>query len=156
MGTRRAIHLCSGIVLAAVAVAGLALPAQASAPSAVFYGHTTQNHRGVQLTLGDSGLVDEVVIKWEADCRGDGGTWHHTSQFTPPKQRTATSFSSEQRYRESKRGYGYRFLIHEWISGHKTGPNSWAGTFHGNATVSGSAHAYCPLKPTSWTAHRVQ
>jgi hypothetical protein len=139
------------LVPAIVGAALLAGPAVAEA--ATWRGKTTQG-RSVSVRTGADGLVNRVLIRYEAGCT-DGKGFRHRILFLPPLDASATNAFQDAgavTWRFTKTGERARGRVS--IDGGLRSSGRWTGNFRLRAKISknGRVIATCRSGRVGWKA----
>jgi hypothetical protein len=140
------------LVVSLVSVALLAVPSVASA--ARWKGKTGQG-RVVTVRTGDDGVVNRVLVRWKARCRGVTRTGR--TVFTPPLDEASSASFTDGGTSRSNLGGGVRSRDTVRVSGSLGGDGRWRGTFRLRSVLrkDGNVIDRCRVRQVSWRARPV-
>ena len=140
-------RLLTGLIV----VAGLVLPEIASAT--VYRGETSRGRKASVVQNAD-GRVQRVSIHWRGSCQQVGAHITTSTRFVEPlEHQSSTSIREDGFYLARYRG-GVRVRYVVAMTGKRTDPYRWRGTFSARATVreNGRVVDRCRLGRVSWQA----
>ena len=141
-----------------IGMLAVALVVPALAGATLFKGSFDHGDKQMRLIVGHSKNPKKLVFRnWRADCKHhDGYFFREPTTFLRPFDRATLRFIHD-RDTSIEKANGFRSKFHAGLTGKRTSPNRWAGTFRMNVDVRTGGHYWddCDMGTVHWVAKRV-